>query len=74
MLKCKFNLKSKYDLLHHKILLIENNNIKMANIHRIGDYQNDMNQGMVQRQVRMGGMFGQNQEEDPKERILMEIH
>ena len=46
----------------------------MANVHRIGDYQNDMNQGMVQRQVRMGGMFGQNQEEGPKERILMEIH
>ena len=34
----------------------------MANVHRISDYQNDKNQGMVQRQVRMGDMFGQNQE------------
>ena len=35
----------------------------MANIHRIGDYNNnDMNQAMVQRQAQMGGIFGQNRE------------
>lgn len=31
----------------------------MANVHRIGDYQdNEANRGMLQRQVRMGGMGG----------------